>query len=347
MLAQWAQFTQRLRTALQNPARRFQLSLLSLGALMGFSTLVYMALEGMTPVDALYMTVITIATVGYGEVRPLSDTGRIFTMILIILGVGASTVAISNAVSVLLGPLLWASVQEKRMKERLATLQGHYIVCGYGRMGRQVARDLQARGEAFVIIDDSDAHNEWLLAHQIPHINGDATRDETLLAAGVERAKGLVAALSNDADNVMTVLSARELNPRLFIVARIVHAESESKLRRAGANRVINPYQIGGHRIALSLLRPAVHDFLDHIFHFGVGQNIDIGQITVTESSPLNGQTVGSCDLRRLHQVNIIAILQPDGQLLITPSAQQTLHIGATLIVIGPPDAIYQLERAT
>lgn len=347
MLAQLAEFSQRVRIALENPLRRFQLSLLSLAVLIGLSTVAYIAIEGLTPVDALYMTIITIATVGYGEVRPLSDVGRIFTMVLIILGVAISTAAISNAISILLGPLLWSSVQERRMKERIAAMDGHYIVCGYGRMGRQVVRDLQARGENFVVIDANEANRDALLDLKIPYINGDATRDETLLESGVERARGLVAALSNDSDNVMTVLSARELNPRLFIVARIIHSDSESKLRRAGANRVINPYQIGGHRIALSLLRPAVHDFLDHIFHFGIGQNIDIGQIYVSDNSPLAGQSVGSCDLRRVHQVNIIAILQPDGQLLITPAADQTLAVGATLIVIGPSAAIYQLERAT
>ena len=224
-------------------------------------------------------------------------------------------------------------------------LKDHYIVCGYGRMGRQIVRDLKARNETFVLVEASEQVGETLAEADIPFLIGDATDDDTLYDAGIERARGFIAALPDDASNIMTVLTARELNPSLFIVSRVTRVESETKLYRAGADRVINPYQIGGHRMALSLIRPAVHDFLDHIFYFGEGPDIDIGQIKVHESSDLLGQTIASCNLRNEHNVNILAIQQPDGDLLITPTPDTPLELNATLIVIGPPQAIYQLEQ--
>jgi voltage-gated potassium channel len=240
-------------------------------------TLGYMWLEGMVPIEALYMTVITITTVGFGEIRPLSPLGRLFTIGLIVLGVGAATAAISNAVEVVLGQRLWLSVQKRRVEELLVIIKNHYIVCGYGRMGQQIVRDLQARGEPFLVIDSSPDVEETFLEERIPYIIGDATQDEVLLQAKVEQARGLVAALDTDADNVLTVLTARGLNPNLFIVARATSGAAESKLRRAGANRVVSPYEIGGHRMALALLRPAVHDFLNQIFYVGEGvADVDI-----------------------------------------------------------------------
>jgi voltage-gated potassium channel len=178
----------------------------------------------------------------------------------------------------------------------------------------------------------------------VPHIIGDGTQDEVLEEARIAQAIGLVAALNSDADNVMTVLSAREINPNLFIVARTAETSTESKLRRAGANRVVSPYQIGGHRLAVALLRPAVHDFMNRIFYMGDDQDMDIGQVTVEAGSPLIGKTVAQTDLRRSRNVNILAIQRPDGELVINPNIQHVIQPGEVLIVIGPPDAIYRTE---
>lgn len=335
------------RRVFNDPLHRLQASLIVLLALNIVGTLMYMLIEGWSPIESLYMTVITIATVGFGEVRHLSPAGRVFTIILIYLGIGTATTAITNAIGLALGPVLWGSLQKRRMHEMIDKLTNHYIICGYGRMGRQISHDLQVRGEPFVLVDASNAFDGELAEAKIPVIVGDATEDETLHAAGIERAKGIVAALSSDAANIMTVLTARELNPRLFIVARIVRPESESKLRRAGANRVINPYQIGGHRMALSLLRPAVHDFLDHIFHFGDERNIDIGQVHVHPQSEFDGKTIISSGLREKYRVNILAIREPGGKIEITPDPNMIIAPDSELIVIGPPEAIYELERET
>jgi voltage-gated potassium channel len=341
-------FAQQLRTAIatSDPIRRFQMSLLGLVVLILFGTVVYILLEGMTWIDALYMTVITIATVGFGEVNELSPQGRLFTIVLILLGVGVATTVISNAFSIVVGPLLWSTLEQRRMQQKIQDLDKHYVVCGYGRMGQQIVHDLGARGETCIVIDANPELELQLLEAHIPYLIGSAMDDDVLLEAGIERAKGLVSALSDDASNVMTVLSARELNPQIYIVARVVRSESESKVRRAGANEVINPYQIGGHRMALSLLRPAVHDFLKHIFNFdGKHQPVDVGQIIVLENSSLAGKTVATCGLRNEHDVNILGIVQRTGELAITPHPNTTISVGDTLIVIGKPSAIYTLEQ--
>lgn len=328
-----------------DPLRRLALSVVLLILLNLLGTLLYMGLEGWDFVDSLYMTVITIATVGFGEVRDLSPAGRLATIVLIYLGVGLATTAISNAVGLALGPLLWDSLQQRRMRGMIDKMKDHYVVCGYGRMGAQIVRDLRMRDEQFVVVDANPEIEAELREENIPYILDDATEDEVLQAAGVERARGVVAALGSDAANLMMVLTAREMNPRLFIVARVVRPESESKLRRAGANRVINPYQIGGHRIALSLLRPAVNDFLHHIFHFGEGREIDIGQIHVSPGSIYDGKTIAESQLRDEHNVSILAIREPNGQISITPNPSSVIQPDAELIIIGPPQAIYRLER--
>jgi len=331
--------------SLEDPVQRFRFALLSVVLLTIYATVGYMIIERMSVVDALYMTVITVATVGFGDVVPESQAGRLFTVTVVVLGIGVATTAISNAVGVLISPLLWTSIQRRKMERIIQSIENHYIVCGYGRMGRQIVSDLQARGEQFVVIENREEVGERLNEAGILYVIGDATEDETLLAAGVERAKGLVSVLSNDPGNMMTVLSAHELNRLLFIAARVVRPGSESKLLRAGANRVINPYQIGGHRMTLSLLRPAVHDFLEHIFHIGDDHNVDIGQLKVSPETNLSGQTVATCDLRRVHGVNILAIRHENRRLTITPGPNQELSNGDTLIVIGPQDAIYRLEK--
>lgn len=336
----------RLSVYITDPVRRFQVSLGSLFVLVASGTLMYVRLEGMAWIDALYMTVITIATVGFGEVQELSPQGRLFTIFLILLGVGVATTVISNAFSVIVEPLLWSSLEQRRMKQVVKGLQNHYLVCGYGRMGRQIVRDLRARNEPFIVIDNNPEIEDDLLETNTPYIIGSAMDDDTLMEAGIERASGIVSALSDDASNVMTVLSARELNPEIYIVARVVRAESESKIRRAGANEVINPYQIGGHRMALSLLRPAVHSFLTHIFNLGSEQQpVDVGQVYVSERSSLIGHTVATCGLRSDYGVNILGIRYAQGELVITPQPDTEITVGATLVVMGHPDAIYKLEQ--
>ena len=330
---------------LSDPISRLRVSLLLLACLIGVATVGYMLIESMTFIDALYMTIITLATVGFGEVQQLSPTGRLFTIVLIVLGIGTATATISNAIGIVLGPNLWTSIQRRKMEQERKLLENHYIVCGYGRMGRQIVNDLRIRDESFVVIESSHTFEERFLEEHIPYVIGNATYDDVLLDARIEQATGLVAALSDDADNLMTVLSARQLNSNLYIVARIARMEAESKIRRAGADHVISPYQIGGHRMAMALIRPAVHSFLNQLFHVGEGPDMDIGQVTVREDDGLDGQTIATCDVRSKHQVNILALQQPNGRIITSPSPNHVLEVGTTLIVIGSPQNIYRLEQ--
>ncbi|HYW07220.1 MAG TPA: potassium channel protein [Longimicrobium sp.] len=334
----------RLRAAAEDPLRRLQLALVVLGLLVAIGTLFYRYAEGMGWINALYMTVITVATVGFGETEALSQGGRLFTVGLIVVGVAAGAWAAGNAIEVMLGQTFWLTVQRRKMNQTLPTLRDHFIVCGYGRLGTRIVRDLMARGETFVVVDEKQELEEGFLADAIPHVIGDATHDEVLMAAGVARARGVVVALDADANNVLTVLTARGLNPKLLIVSRSNSETSEGKLRRAGADRVVTPEDIGGHRLALALLRPAVHDLFDQMFSFSVDVAVDVGQITIGPHSPFAGQTIAGCDLRRVMNVSILAVRASGGEFTLNPHAQHQIAPGETLIVIGPAEAVYELE---
>jgi voltage-gated potassium channel len=324
--------------------RQLQLSIALLLLLVIAGTVGYIVLERLGPLDALYMTVITLTTVGFGEVDPLGDAGKLFTIVLIVLGVGSAAWAVSNAAEVMLGQTFWVSVQRRRNRETVMEMKDHYVVCGYGRLGRQIVRDLEARGEPFVVVDEDETLEAELIEQRIPHLLRDATLEETLVDAGVRDARGLVSALDSDANNVLTVLTARELNANLLVVSRANMESSESKLRRAGADRMVTPEAIGGHRLALALLRPAVHDFFGHVFNFGSEPDVDVGQITISKDSPFSGQTVAGCDLRRVRSVSILAIRTKAGRFDLNPDADRVIEPDETLIVIGPADAIYELE---
>ena len=335
---------QRIEEAVAEPIGQLRLALAIILVLVGFGTAGYMLIEGYGWLDALYMTVITIATVGFREIEPLSPAGKLFTVVLIVLGVGAGAWAVTRAVEVTLGTTFWSSVQRRRMNVQISRLSGHYIVCGFGRLGGRIVQDLAARGEPFVVVDWSESAGERMLSQRILHVQGDATQDEVLQQAGIERSRGLVSALDSDASNVLTVLTARELNPRLLIVARANAETSESKLRRAGANRVVTPESIGGHRLAIALLRPSVHDFLNKIFSFREDMVSDVGQVAIGPDSPFAGQAIADCDLRRLRNVSILAIETRDGEFVLNPDARRRIESEETLIVIGPADAVYELE---
>jgi voltage-gated potassium channel len=328
----------------ENPFRRLQIALGALFVLLLVATLVYHFMENMGWIDALYMTVITVATVGFGETEPLSQAGRLFTIGLIVLGVSAGAWAATNAFEVMLGQTFWLTVQRRKMRQTLEGMRDHFIVCGYGRLGTRIVRDLMARGEAFVVVETREDMEERFLAAEIPYLIGDATHDESLQQAGVGRARGLVAAMDSDANNVLAVLTARGLNRDIIIVSRANSDRSEGKLLRAGANRVVTPEDIGGHRLALALLRPAVDDLFEQLFSFGLDVQVDIGQIVVPEHSPFAGQTVAECDLRRLRSVSILAIREEGGRFAMNPDASRMISAGETLIVIGPADAVYELE---
>jgi voltage-gated potassium channel len=328
----------------ENPIRRFQIALLTLTALVIYGSIGYILIEGMSPLDALYMTVITITTIGFGEIQPLSAEGRIFTLSVIVLGVGAAATAISEAIRVALEPVLWQTLQRRRMERSLRKMENHYIVCGYGRVGRQVVQDFQLRQVPFIVVDANEDSEAIFLQRGIACVIGDATREDILQQARIDRARGLVSVLTNDADNIMTVLTARMLNRNLTIIARVVRAESEQKLRLVGANQVINPYKIGGHRISLSLLRPAVNQFLQRIFHFDETTDVDIGQISVSSTSAWAGKALGEIGLRE-RGLMAMAIVREGSEMQIAPPEAYILQHGDQVVMIGPSARVYEMEQ--
>lgn len=322
---------------------QLRLGLLLLGLLLVVGTVGYIFLEGMAWLDALYMTVITLTTIGYGEVEPLTPVGRIFTLFVIISGVGLTGYAIQNAVQVMAGDRIWRTLGERDVRNRLATIRDHYIVVGYGRMGQEIVRELQRRGEPIVVMDSDPTIEDPLLEAHIPFVIGDASHDETLQAAGVERAKGLFAVVSSDAGNVLIVLSARGLNPTLKIVSRAGLPEMESKLYRAGATIVSSPYVFGGQRMAVAMVRPAVYDFLNAVV-YGQGTENEMGQLTIRADSPLAGHALKDSHLRSRFGATVLAVVRPTHEVLVSPNADIVLNAGDTLILVAPIAVLQQLQ---
>jgi voltage-gated potassium channel len=293
--------------------------------------------------DALYMTVITLSTIGYEEVHPLSTAGRVFTIVLILGGVVTFFYAVTAIIRGIVSGEIGDLFGRQRMEWSLAQMRGHVIVCGYGRMGRLVCQELSRQRVPFVVID----HNAELLANfdvspGIP-LHGDATSDELLRHAGIERARALITVMSSDANNLYTTMSARLLNKDLFIVARVEEAGAETKLRRAGANRVVSPYQIGGTRLAQAVLRPTVMDFIElatQTEHF----ELQIEESQVGPRSPLVGSTLKDSRLRADLRVMIVAVKRASGKMVFNPAPDHPIEAGDTFVAIGRREDLDQLE---
>jgi voltage-gated potassium channel len=304
----------------------------------------YVVIEGWTWDDALFMTVITLSTVGYGEVRQLSGAGRIFSILLILSGVGVVAYSFAVIADYLIAGELNGILRRQRMKRTIQHFQGHYVICGFGRVGQQVVEGLIANHHALVVIDTDPQHSSTLDALGIPHVDGDATDDDVLKGAGIERARGLCTCLPSDAANVFIVLSARTLNPDLFIIARSNQPASTSKLRIAGANQVINPYQITGRRMAALLLQPGVVEFLDVVMHQG-DLELRVEEIRIGQTSSLNGYTLTALRIRNETGVNVLAVRQHNGKLVTDLSVDPVLHAGDALIGLGTSQQLAALAR--
>lgn len=306
-------------------------------------TVGYWLIEGWTPLDALYMTIITVTTVGFGELRPLSPVGRAFTIVLIVGGLGIFGFISSSLVNSLASGELRRRFISRRRKRMLEKLHHHDIVCGFGRMGQHVCDELVAQGKQFVVIDKSPEAVEHATALGYIGIVGDATTEEMLVRAGIHRARSLFAAINSDASNVFTVLTARALEPDLIIVARVNEHETISKLKRAGASEVISPYALGGRRMVNYVDQPAVVDFLDVVMKSSE-LDLRLVEMEITADSPLVGQTIQQAHLRSRIGVNILAIHAPNQPLNTSPTAETVFSVGTHLILLGTP---VQIERMT
>jgi voltage-gated potassium channel len=315
-----------------------------LGALVAVGTIGYHTLEEMTILDALYMTVTTISTVGFGEVHPLSHRGRAFTIGLILFGVSTMAWAAESMVAALLEDHIRHAWWRRRMERVIDRLSNHYIVCGFGRMGAQIGRELTRRELAFVVIERDPIVLEMLRENGVLHIEGDATSDSILLTAGVAHARGLATALPGDADNALVVISAKGLNPYLQVVARASSREMEEKLLRAGADRVVTPYTIGGQRMALGLLQPAVNEFLNSVV-FDAEKHTELGEIEVRECSEFVGKTLRESRLRERWGAIVVAIKHQRGEFILSPSADTVLGCGDMLILVASASCWQELQH--
>lgn len=299
----------------------------------------YMVLEGFGFVDALYMTVTTLTTVSFGEIKPLGTGGRLFTLSLVVVGVAAAFSLLAVLTSLVASGQLGRSLWRRSMRQRIEGLQGHYVVCAFGRVGRAAVDDLRAQGAEVVVVEKDATLEPDLTAAGIPFIIDDPTREEVLEQAGIGRAKALLCAVDSDAVNVYITLLARARNPSLFIIARASSAESVEALRRAGSDRVVSPYRLSGTRMAALALSPAVLEFVDMV---SVAPDLRVEELVVSESSALAGATVRDACVP-YEGVMILAVRSPDGQLLVPPRADTVLQARDLLIVVGPVGALGQL----
>jgi voltage-gated potassium channel len=302
-----------------------------------------MLIEGWGLIDSLYMTVITLATVGYGEVHAISQTGRIFTLILIVLGVGFFFYVIGNFIQFLVEGRIRIVLGRRKLDKQINELKNHYIICGYGRIGRVLCRYLFQRNLDVVVIEKDQERIPILDEDDTLYVVGEATDEANLVRAGVDRAKGLITVLGTDAENVFLLLTARRLNPGLYIVARASEDVTKKTLTAAGANMVVSPYDVGARRMAHAILRPSVIDFLETAFA-DESTDINIEEIPVSASSKLIDVTLKDSGIRQNFNLIIIAARKADGSMLFNPSAESKIGADDTLIVVGERKNLAKLE---
>ena len=324
--------------------RRFLLIVLAIAATLLIGTVGFTLIDHYPPFDAFYMTLTTMTTVGYGEIHPLSRAGRVFNSFLIFFGVTTIFIAIGAMTQTIIELEFGDAIGKRRNKRMIDKLKDHFIICGFGRVGRGAANELKHAGVPFVVVDIDPDRVERAMTSDMLAVAADSTRDETLHEVGIERARGLVAALSTDADNLFVLLSAKGLNPRIFVAARAAEEGAEDKMRRAGADAVFAPYAITGHRLAQSLLRPHVVQFLDFTTK-DVGEDIAIEQVRVAESSEMVSRTIKEMQLRKEVGVIVMAIRKSNGEMMFNPPADTAVQGGDFLIVMGRPDNLRSLEN--
>lgn len=326
------------------PATRFVLDAFIFLLILISGCLGYTLIEGWDLWEALYMTIISLTTVGFMEVHPLSRSGRIFTIFLLVFGVGFILYFLGSIAKIMVEGTIRDVWGRRKLEKQIRQLTGHYIVCGFGRIGRTVTRLLKEKPLPVVVIEKDPAAVPLFQEKTIPFVLGEATSEENLKRAGIERAKGLVAAASSDADNVYITLTARELNPDLFILARAAEEHSANTLLRAGADKVISPYEIGARRMAYSILRPTVIDFIELAMH---DQNLalQMEELTVKANSAIKDQTLIESAIRKDYDLIVVAIKKKSGEMIFNPAPQAKIQVGDTLVILGNRENLNRLEK--
>ncbi len=313
--------------------------LILIGGCIGF-----VVIEGWDVLEALYMTVITLTTVGFQEVHPLSRPGKIFTMFLIVSGVGFILYFLSSTTGIMVEGTLKDVFGRRKLEKQISRIEGHYIVCGFGRIGRTVSQLLKEKPIEVVIIERNPDCIPFFQEKNFLYVAGEATSEEILLKAGILKAKGLVAAASSDADNVYITLTARGLSPGLFILARAAEESSIVKLTRAGADKVVSPYDIGARSMANSILRPTVIDFIELAMH-NRSLDLQIEELNVGEKSEIKDLTLMESGIRKDFDLIVVAIKKGTGEMIFNPSPQAKIQVGDILVILGDRENLTSLEK--
>jgi voltage-gated potassium channel len=321
------------RRSIDNPLLRFRLPAVLLLIVVAVGVAGYMLIEGWSFLDAFFMVIITITTVGYNEVHDLSEAGRLFTSALIVVGVGTMLFGFGVFAETLADNSFGVFRRQRQMEARLNALKDHFIVCGYGRIGTQVVIEFEEHHVPYVIIDRGDEPLERLHRERRLHLEGDAASEEVLKQAGIERAKGLVCAVDSDERAVYIVLAARALNPKLYAIARAGYPESIRRLELAGADRVISPYRMAGHLMAELAVRPALVDVLDTLHH-GEAE-VGLEEVLVSPRTAAVGKTVAEAGLLDSSRAKLLALRRKNGALHVNPPADLRLEEGDLLIALG------------
>lgn len=301
-------------------------------------------IEGWPFLDCLYMTVITIFTVGFKEVRELSPSGQIFTIFIILGGVGTAIYAFTKIAEIVFEGGINTFWRRRKMEKRLQNLKDHYILCGHGRTGKTVRERLEEESLPFVVVDNNEENlKELEQKANCLFIKGDATQEEVLIQAGIKEARALAALLPTDADNLYLVLTVKLLNPSLFVLAKATDEEGEKKILQIGANKVVSPYKWSGLKIAQGLIRPTVVDFMDLIVRRRE-LSLYMEEFTVRKESRIQNRSLLECDLRRKANVIVVAIKKPGEDIVFNPSPEITIEAGDTLLVLGDQKDINQFE---
>ncbi len=328
-----------------DPSRReIVLAAFALVVVIAIGTVGYVLLEGWAWIDGLYMTFITLSTIGFGEVRPLSPVGRFFTIFLALTGIGLVTFVAARSAQLFLAS---DRLRERRNMREIGKLTDHYIICGYGRVGQRLAEDLQLADHPIVVIDRKDEVIQRLRDNNVLHVQGDAEDETTLRRAGIERAQGLILALPQDSSNVFVALTVRDMQIDVEILARTIDHRNRSKLRRAGANKVIAPSEVGADRMAQVILRPRVDQFMEQVLHASGTLSRQIEEVEVQEGSPLAGQSLAESRFRQRFDAIVIGMIDQSegGQMKFNPSPTDVIQERDVLIVLGNSDMVRTLRE--
>jgi len=323
---------------------KIKLSLILFGGTIGFGTLGYALVDHMPLFDAFYMTIITISTVGFSEIRPLTPAGRVITIIIIVTGISLGTYTLGLLVRIFVEGELQYFLGRRKLRKQLSDLKDHYIVCGFGRIGKIVSEELAAARMPFVVIEHDTAKVEELEQNGYLYLSLDATTEDALRKAGIMTAKGVVTAVRSDAHNVFITLTAKDLRPDIFVLSRTSDTNNEKKLLRAGASHVVAPYQIGGRRMAQVLKSPTVIDFIDTALT-NTSLDLAIQEALISPDSEYNGLTLVESNIRRDFGIIMVALKKASGAMVFNPLPTEKLEAGDVAVVIGKREELERLRH--